>query len=66
VQGRLIEVLTEMLQRGTTVPVRTGTPPPTLAPYAGPDRALLELQRDAIALAMEMLGAPPAKPAPPR
>jgi len=66
VQGRLIEVLTEMLQRGTTVPVRTGTPPPPLAPYVGPDRALLELQRDAIALAMEMLGAPPAKSAPPR
>jgi hypothetical protein len=69
VQGRLIEVLTEMLQRGTTVPVRTGTPPPTLAPYEGPDRALLELQREAIALAMEILGAPPASPArsaPPR
>jgi len=60
VQGRLIELLTEMLQRGATVPVRTGTPPPNLTPYTGPDAALLQLQRDAIALALEILGSPPA------
>ncbi len=66
-QGRLIELLTQMLQRGATVPVRTGTPPPALAPYSGPDAALLQLQRDAIALALEVLGSPPAAPAkPPR
>jgi len=62
VQGRLIEMLTEMLQRGATVPVRTGTPPPNLTPYTGPDAALLQLQRDAIALALEILGSPPAAP----
>jgi hypothetical protein len=67
VQGRLIEILTEMLQRGATVPVRTGTMPPTLTPYTGPDAALLQLQRDAIALALEILGSPPPAPAkPPR
>ena len=65
-QGRLIELLTQMLQRGATVPVRTGTPPPALAPYSGPDAALLQLQRDAIALALEVLGSPPAAPAKPR
>jgi len=62
VHGRLIEMLTEMLQRGATVPVRTGTPPPNLTPYTGPDAALLQLQRDAIALALEILGSPPAAP----
>src|SRR5262245_6160266 len=64
VQGRLIELLTEMLQRGATVPVRTGTPPPNLAGYTGPDAALLQLQRDAIGLALDILGSPPAAPAP--
>jgi cytochrome c554/c'-like protein len=63
-QGRLIEILTEMLQRGATVPVRTGTTPPNLTPYTGPDAALLQLQRDAIALALEILGSPPAAPQP--
>jgi hypothetical protein len=63
VQGRLIEMLTEMLQRGATVPVRSGTSPPNLTPYTGPDAALLQLQRDAIALALEILGSPPAAPA---
>ena len=63
VQGRLIEILTELLQRGAIVPVRTGTRPPALTPYTGPDAALLQLQRDAIALALEILGSPPpAKP----
>lgn len=66
VQGRLIDLLTQMLQRGATVPVRAGTPPPTLTPYSGPDAALLQLQRDAIALALEVLGSPPAAPPKPR
>jgi len=64
-QGRLIEVLTDMLKRGATVPIRTGSPQPTLAPYSGPDAALLQLQRDAIALALEALSTPPAAPVKP-
>jgi len=66
-QGRLIAVLTELLQRGEAAPVRWSTPAPVLAPYAGPDAELLQLQREAIALALEALGSAPADPAaPPR
>ena len=65
-QGRLIEVLTDMLKRGATAPIRTATPQPTLAAYSGPDAALLQLQRDAIALALEALSTPPAAPAKPQ
>jgi hypothetical protein len=64
VQGRLILALTGALQAGTAAPTRTSTPPPALAPYAGPDADLLQLQREAIALALEALGTPPAAPAP--
>jgi hypothetical protein len=66
VQGRLIELLTDMLKRGATVPVRDATPPPPLASYTGPDAALLQLQRDAIALALEALSAPPPAPSKPQ
>ena len=65
VQGRLIATLTDILQRGGSVPTRTSTPAPALAPYSGPDAALLELQREAIGLALEALGTAPAAPAPP-
>ena len=36
---------------------------PALAPYAGPDAELLQLQREAIRLALEALGTPAAAPA---
>jgi len=65
VQGRLIATLTDILQRGASVPTRSSTPAATLAPYSGPDAALLELQREAIGLALEVLGTAPASPAPP-
>jgi hypothetical protein len=61
VQGRLILALTGALQAGGAAPIRSSTPPPALAPYSGPDAALLQLQREAIGLALEALGtAPPA------
>jgi hypothetical protein len=66
VQGRLIATLTDILQRGATVPARTGAPAPALAPYSGPDAALLELQREAIGLALEALGTAPAPAATPQ
>lgn len=64
VQGRLISALTALLQQGVMAPVRTQTPP-ALAPYTGPDAALLQLQREAIALALEALGMPAVQPAAP-
>lgn len=67
VQGRLIAALTDLLQRGAAAPVRMSTPPPALTPYTGPDAALLQLQREAILLALEALGTAPApRPAPPQ
>src|SRR5439155_25747065 len=62
VQGRLVSALTDLLQRGASVPVRVSTPVPPLTPYAGPDAALIELQREAIALALEALGTTPTAP----
>jgi hypothetical protein len=63
VQGRLVTALTDLLQRGAAAPVRTSTPDVALAPYNGPDAALLQLQREAIALALEALGTAPPAPA---
>jgi hypothetical protein len=60
VQGRLIQALTGVLQSGASAPTRTSTPQPALTPYAGPDAALLQLQREAIELALEALGTAPA------
>jgi hypothetical protein len=62
VQGRLVTALTDLLQRGASAPVRTSTPATPLAPYEGPDAALLQLQREAIALALEALGTAPPPP----
>lgn len=58
-QGRLIARLTELLESGGSAPVRT---PATsrVVPYNGPDAALLQLQAEAIALALQVLGQPPA------
>jgi hypothetical protein len=65
VQGRLILALTGALQAGGTAPIRSSTPSPALAPYSGPDAALLQLQREAIELALEALGTAPPASAPP-
>ena len=66
VQGRLILALTGILQSGAAAPARISTPPPVLAPYSGPDAALLQLQREAIALALEALGTAPSANSQPR
>ncbi len=63
VQGKLITALTQLLRDGASAPLHTSTPAPPLTPYSGPDAALIELQRDAIALALETLGRAPAPPA---
>jgi hypothetical protein len=65
VQGRLILALTGALQAGGTAPIRSSTPSPALIPYSGPDAALLQLQREAIELALEALGTAPPASAPP-
>ncbi len=59
VQGRLIVALTQLLQQGAAAPVHAGTPGATLTPYSGPDASLLQLQREAIALALDALGTAP-------
>ena len=64
VQGRLIATLTRLVQSGATVPRRTTQPSSSTAAYSGPDAALLQLQRDAIRLALDVLGEPPAPPRP--
>jgi len=63
VQGKLIAALTALLRDGASAPIHTSTPSPALTPYSGPDAALIELQREAIALALETLGQAPAPPA---
>jgi hypothetical protein len=58
----LIAALAAALQNGGTAPVRqdAGLRP---VPYSGPDAALLQLQSEAIALALQVLGqAPPKAP----
>lgn len=59
VQGRLVTALTALLQSGASAPVRSSTPARPLPPYSGPDAALLQIQREAIALALETLGTAP-------
>ena len=58
-QGRLIAKLIELLQSGGTAPVRTPAAQ-RVVPYNGPDAALLQLQAEAITLALQVLGQPPA------
>jgi hypothetical protein len=61
VQGRLIAALTALVSQGNKVPVRLQTDGRAV-PYSGPDAALLELQQEAIALALQVLGQPPKTP----
>jgi hypothetical protein len=60
VQGRAIELLTSLLQRGGVTPVRIIAPP--ASSYTGPDAELLQLQREALQLALTALGTAPARP----
>jgi hypothetical protein len=65
-QGRIAQLLSDLLSRGVRAPV---TPPSTMqrTPYRGADAELLRLQEEVIALALEALGtAPPVKTPPPR
>jgi hypothetical protein len=58
VQGRLIAALTALVSQGNKVPVRLQSNG-RVVPYNGADAALLELQQEAIALALQVLGQPP-------
>ena len=58
VQGRAIELLTSLLQRGGVTPMRLTTPAPSSS--SGPDAELLPLQREALQLALTALGTAPA------
>lgn len=62
-QGQLIAALTKLLNDHASMPVRAGTTVRPI-PYQGPDAALLELQSEAIALALQVLGRAPAAKGP--
>ncbi len=64
-QGRVAQLLGDLLTRGVRTPVKL-TAPATKTAYRGADAELLRLQEEVIALALEALGtAPPAKTPPP-
>ena len=65
VQGRAIELLNSLLQRGAVVPVRV-RPENPVAQYSGPDAELLRLQREVLMLAIDALGSPPSPSPPPK
>ena len=61
-QGRVVQLLSDLLSRGVRTPVKL-TAPETTTPYRGTDAELLRLQEEVIRLALEALGtAPPPKP----
>ena len=65
-QGRVAQLLSDLLTRGVRTPVKL-TAPATKTPYRGPDAELLRLQEEVISLALEALGtAPPTKTPPPK
>ena len=65
IQGRVVGLLYSLLSQGARMPVRL-VPPAANLSYRGADAELLQLQREAIALALEALAtAPPAKTQPP-
>lgn len=65
IQGRVVGLLQSLLSQGARMPVRL-VPPASSLSYRGADAELLQLQREAIALALEALStAPPAKSQPP-
>jgi hypothetical protein len=61
-QGRLIVALTDLLKQGAAGPVAIKTRVPLASKYSGPDAKLLQLQADAIALALEAFGTAPTQP----
>ena len=64
-QGRVAQLLNDLLTRGVSTPVKLTAPSPK-TPYRGADAELLRLQEEVIRLALEALGtAPPAKTPPP-
>jgi hypothetical protein len=64
-QGRIAQLLSDLLTRGVRTPVKL-TAPAVTSQYRGADAELLRLQEEVIALALEALGtAPVAKPQPP-
>jgi hypothetical protein len=61
IQGRLVALLANLLNAGTTTPTRVA-PPTKKTVYRGADAELLRLQDEVIALALEALStAPPSK-----
>jgi Cytochrome c554 and c-prime len=63
IQGRLVALLDNLLDKGVRTP-KPVVPPTRKTVYRGADADLLRLQEEVIALALEALGAPPAaKPA---
>jgi hypothetical protein len=66
-QGRIAQLLGDLLSRGVRTPVRPVTRA-AAAPYRGADAELLHLQAEVIALALEALGTapPPKTQAPPK
>jgi hypothetical protein len=59
IQGRLIALLDNLLDKGVRTP-KAVVPPERKTVYRGADADLLRLQEEVIALALEALGAPPA------
>ncbi|HYB94696.1 MAG TPA: multiheme c-type cytochrome [Vicinamibacterales bacterium] len=64
-QGRVAQLLNDLLSRGVRTPVKL-SPPATKTPYRGPDAELLRLQEEVIALALEALGTAPPPKSPPQ
>jgi hypothetical protein len=62
-QGRIASLLDRLLAGGVTIP-KPVTPPPSTTTYRGADAELIRLQDEIIALALDALASPPAKPAP--
>jgi hypothetical protein len=63
IQGRVVGLLEALLSRGTAVRM---VPPAATMSYRGEDAELLQLQREAIALALEALAAAPPAAKPPK
>jgi hypothetical protein len=65
IQGRLVALLANLLNAGTTTPTRV-TPPARKTAYRGADAELLRLQDEVIALALEALSTAPPSKTPPK
>jgi hypothetical protein len=65
VQGRLAAIISQLLTRGVSAPIRLPAQPNAVR-YRGADAELLRLQEDVLRLAIEALGRAPATPARPQ